>query len=203
MTSKKGLLAAAGPDALIVASTEKVRKAFSGKAGEWDVVTDFTPDVTIPLGGPPLRHVAFSTGGDFMVVSAEERGGLGVFGVSDVLAGKQQPEHQIQTDNVAVRSLLPNPAENHEQYMAVVLDSGKLLIADINNNATKTLRDDSVYCATWSNRGRAVAAGLQDGTTVIYMSDGTIKGIIPSPPDVDADFQGKLMSILCAHRHSC
>jgi nucleoporin NUP159 len=191
IASQPGLLAAAGPDALIVASTEKVRKAFGAAAGEWDVISDFTPDVTIPLGDAPLRHVVFSTGGEFLVISAEDKGALAVFDAAKLVSGNLSPERQIQTENVAVHTLLPNPVANMGHYMAAVLDTGKLWLVDIALDKTNTLKANGVTCAAWSSRGKAVAAGLEDGTTEIYLSDGTLKGTIPRPPDVDDNYQGK------------
>jgi nucleoporin NUP159 len=189
IASEPGLLAAAGPDSLIVASTEKVRKAFTEKAGEFDVVTGFTPDVTIPLGASPLRHVAFSTGGEFLVISAEEKGALAVFDASKLMQGSQAPERQIQTDGVAVRTLLANPVDSMGHYMAVVLDTGKLSVVDIAEDKQNVLKKEGVCCATWSSRGKAVAAGLEDGTTQIFLTDGTLKGTIPRPPEVDENYQ--------------
>jgi nucleoporin NUP159 len=166
-----------------------VRKAFSGKAGEWDVISDFTPDVTIPLGDPPLRHVAFSSGGEFLVTSAEGKGGLAVFDVTKLMKGNQAPDQHMQTDGVAVRTLQPNPVPSMEHYMAVVLDTGKLWLVDIAAGQTNTLKDGGVSCATWSSRGKAVAAGLEDGTAHIYMSNGELKGVIPRPPTVDDNYE--------------
>lgn len=184
------MLAAAGPDALIVSSTEKVRKAFDKKAGDWDVVSDFTPDISIPLSDPPLRHVVFSTGGEFLVISAEGRGALAVFDAAKLVQGNKNPERQIQTENVAVRCLLPNPVEVIGHYMAVVLDTGKLWLVDISKEDTKTIiKSEGVVCAGWSSRGKAVAAGLEDGTTQIYLSDGKLKGTIPRPPQIDENYQ--------------
>ncbi|KAF1920519.1 hypothetical protein BDU57DRAFT_508880 [Ampelomyces quisqualis] len=188
VASRPGLLAAAGPKALIVTTTAKVRNAFAAEAGEWDVVSGFQPDVTIALPSP-LRHVVFSTGGEFMVISAEHRGALAVFAAATLLQGNQSPECQIQTDGVAVRALLPNPDAGMAHYMAVVLDTGKLCIVDVAEDKSRTLKPDGVSCAAWSSRGKAVAAGLQDGTTQIYMSDGTLKGTIPRPPQVDENYQ--------------
>jgi nucleoporin NUP159 len=189
IASKPGLLAAAGPDTLIVVSTEKVRKAFGGKAGEWDVISDFTPDVTIPLGDPPLRHVLFSAAGEFLVISAEGKGGLAVFDVTKLMKGNKMPDQNLQTDGVAVRMLQANPVPEMEHYITVVLDTGKLWLVDIASGETNTLKDGGVSCVTWSSRGKAVAAGLQDGTTHIYMSDGSLKGVIPRPPGVDDNYE--------------
>jgi nucleoporin NUP159 len=168
-----------------------VRKSFQTAAGKWDVISDFTPDVTIPWTEPPLRHVAFTTDGDFLVVSAEETGGLAVFDTKALMRGNQKPEQQISTEGVTVRNLLPNPEKQFEHYVAVVLDSGKLCLVDMIQAQTVTLKDDGVTCAVWSSRGKAVAAGLQDGTAVIYLTQGTLKGTIPRPPDLNENYEGR------------
>lgn len=164
-----------------------MRKAFSQKAGEWDVADDFTPDLTIPTPGP-LRHVVFSSDGDFLVTSTEKTGGLAVFGVADLKGGNTEPSAHIETDGVAVRALQPNPVPTMEQYMAVVLDTGKLWVVDVDGDKINTLVQEGVTCAAWSSRGKAVAAGSQDGTTSIYLSDGSLKGTIPRPPEIDENY---------------
>ena len=193
MASKPGLLAAAGPHTLIVASTDKVRKAFQDKAGEDDVVSTFVPDVTLPV--PRLRHVVFSTDGDFLVISAEQNGGLAVLDPHLVLKGKKDPGMQIDTDQIAVRALLPNPTPEWAHSFAVIYDSGKLVIANVAEGASKTIRADGVTCVSWSNKGRALVAGLQDGSLAIYMSTGELKAVIPRPPGVDDGFIGNSTSI--------
>ncbi|KAH8727142.1 hypothetical protein GQ44DRAFT_678143 [Phaeosphaeriaceae sp. PMI808] len=189
VSSKAGLLAAAGPDKLIVASTKKVRNAFSEKAGEWDVIADFTPDVTIPLGNPPLRHVVFAADGEFLVVSAEGQGGLAVFDVAKLMQGHKAPDRQIKTDDVAVRMLQVNPASAMDHFMALVLDTGKLWTVDITTGDTKPLRDSGVTCVAWSNKGKAVAVGLQNGAMEIYKSSGELLATIPRPPKLDDNYE--------------
>ncbi|KAJ4330823.1 hypothetical protein N0V87_009679 [Didymella glomerata] len=186
IASKSGLLAAAGPDTLVLASTEKVRKAFQEKAGEWDVITDFAPDATLPV--PKLRHVAFSSEGDFLVISAENGGGLAVFDPKELLKGKQKPGNEIATDKQAIRALLPNPIAEMEHIFAAILDNGRLCLIDVASGKTSTLREDGVVCASWSTRGKALAVGLEDGTGVLYLNDGTQKGVIPRPPALNGGF---------------
>lgn len=186
IAAKPGLLAAAGPDTLVVASTEKVRKAFQDKAGEWDVISDFAPDATMPV--PKLRHVAFSAEGDFLVISAEEQGGLAVFDPTQLLKQNFKPGNEIPTDKVAVRSLLPNPTAEMEHIFAAVLDNGKLCLVDVVKGASHTIRDEGVVCASWSTKGKALAVGLKDGTGVLYLNDGTQKGVIPRPPGLNEGF---------------
>lgn len=189
IASVVGLVAAAGPDTLVVATTEKLRKAFDGPADTSDVVSDFTPDVTLPI--PTLRHVAFSTNGEFLVVSAEQKGGLAVFNAAAVTnSGKRDAEIQIETDQVSLRALAPNPASEFSHYFAIVLESGKLAVVNVDNGSINSFRADGVTSVSWSMRGKALVAGLQDGTAAIYR-DGTLKAVIPRPPEVDETFAGK------------
>lgn len=200
VSSKLGLIAAAGPDALIIASTEKVRKSFQEQAGEGDVVSNFTPDATIPLGSPALRHVAFSSGGDFLVVSAEGEGGLAIFDVQSVMGGRKSPEAQLPTEKVPIRTLVPNPVPEMEHFMAMVLDTGKLCLVDVAEQQSNTLREGGATCVTWSSRGKAVAAGLKDGSTAVYMNDGKQLGTIPRPESLDDGFEGRPDNSPCRYR---
>lgn len=183
VASKRGLLAAAGPDALILTSTEKARHAFKKDAKDNDVVTDFAPDVTLPV--PRLRQVAFSADEDFLVISSEKEGGLAVFAVDDLLQQKKEPGQQIATANTPVRAMLPNPSLDLSQYMVVILDSGRLDLIDITTGTAITVRDEGVTCAAWSVRGKAFVAGFADGTATIYMSaTREERGRIPRPKDL-------------------
>ncbi|KAF1843625.1 uncharacterized protein K460DRAFT_387647 [Cucurbitaria berberidis CBS 394.84] len=187
IASKPGFLAAAGPGLLVVTTIDKVRKAFEEQAGEGDVVSDFTPDVQLTV--PTLRHVVFSTEGEFLVVSAEEKGGLAVFDAAEVVnAGKKEPKRQLDTEQVTLRALLPNPVPSLAHYFAVVLDSGKLMITNVDDGVSKTIKAEGANCVAWSNKGKAVAAGLQDGTFAIHLSTGDLKAVVPRPPDVDQSF---------------
>ena len=198
VASKPGLLAAAGPNILVIASTDAVRSAFQNKTTadeienaddprlderDIDVVADFTPDVTIST--PNLRHVAFSANGDFLVVAAEERPSLHVYDVAAVVgAGKKDASIDIDTDST-VRALLPNPVPETEQYFATVTDAGKLMTFDVASGNRMTLREHGVTCAAWSARGKALVSGSTDGSCDIHMANGDLKGTIPRAPDVD------------------
>ncbi|KAF2623442.1 hypothetical protein BU25DRAFT_414438 [Macroventuria anomochaeta] len=186
VAAKPGLLAAAGPDTLVLASTEKVRHAFQEKAGEWDVISDFAPDATMPV--PKLRHVAFSAEGDFLVISAEDGGGVAVFDPAQILKQNFKPGNEIATDKQPVRSLLPNPTPKLEHIFAAVLDNGKLCLIDVVNGVSHTIREEGVVCASWSTKGKALAVGLKDGTGMLYLNDGTQKGVIPRPPGINEGF---------------
>jgi nucleoporin NUP159 len=153
--------------------------------------------VTMPV--PKLRHVAFSAEGDFLVISAEDQGGLAVFDPAQLLKQNFKPGNEIATDKVPVRSLLPNPAPEMEHIMAAVLDNGKLCIVDIAKGASHTIREEGVVCAAWSTKGRAMAVGLKDGTGVLYLNDGTLKGTIPRPPGINEGFTCRLRNQIGFH----
>ncbi|KAF2846041.1 hypothetical protein T440DRAFT_459198 [Plenodomus tracheiphilus IPT5] len=201
ISSKQGLLAAAGPGTLIVTSTAGVRKAYQNQTlsetitdasdsrleqRDLDVVSDFTVDLTLDV--PTLRHVVFSVDGDFLVISAEDGGGLAVFATDRLKAGDKNPKLQIDTEKTAIRALQPNPEPTLAHYYAAVLENGRLIITDVDSGKTQTIKDSGVSCVAWSTRGKAVVAGLQDGSVAILMSDGTLKGVVPRPPDVDESF---------------
>lgn len=191
---RRALLAAASPDRLVLASTEKVRKAFREKANEWDVVTNFSPDATLPV--PQLRQVVFSADEDFLVTSAENDGGLSVFSLDDLLKGNTQPGMQIATDNTPVRALLPNPSPEQAHYMAVILDSGRLDITDVTTGNAKTVHSAGVTCASWSVKGKAFVVGFEDGTAAIHLisSLDQVKARVPRPPTVDDNYRGKYLT---------
>lgn len=194
IASKPGLLAAAGPDTLVLASTAKVRSAFQQKPGEWDVISDFAPDASMPV--PVLRHVAFSSEGDFLVISAEDGGGLAVFDPKEIMKQNFKPGNEISTDKQPIRALLPNPTPEMEHVFAAVLDSGKLVLIDVVKSVVHTVREEGVMVASWSTKGKAIAVGLKDGTGVLYLNDGTVKGVIPRPPTLNEGFTCKSSTAL-------
>lgn len=186
---------AAGPNQLVVTSTASIRSGYQrdvDKSLEEDdnvnvvnVVTDFSPDFTIPA--PQLRHVAFSSDGDFLVVSAEEGGGLATYGVGDLLARTNAPK-QLATDQIPVRALAPNPNPEYGHYFAAVLDSGGLIIVDVVKQAIQPLHSDNVTCVAWSAKGRGLAAGMKDGSVLLYKTTGDLLAAVPVPPEMEPDY---------------
>ena len=87
IASHKGLVAAAGPDAIILATTESVRKAFE-QPGTGDSHTrNFQPELLIPMH-MRVSQLAFTADEEYLVVSAEVGGGLAVYSVQTLLQGK-------------------------------------------------------------------------------------------------------------------
>jgi nucleoporin NUP159 len=190
VASKRGLIATAGPESLVLAHTDSVRKAFSAEAGEHNIVSDFTPDVVIQV--PKLRHVAFSSDEDFLVITAENGGGLAVYGVEDLLQQKTKPGVEIPTDNVAVRALVPNPNPEWGALFAAVMDSGRLLLANIADGQIRIVVQEGVNCVAFSNKGKALVAGMNDGSLGQYkVENDSLMATIPRPPSVGDNYTSK------------
>ena len=198
IASKKGLLAAAGPDSIIVASTESVRQAFitSGPAG--DSITPFTPQLTLPIG-TRVSQVAFSANEEFLVISAENGGGLAVYDVQTLLQGNTKSAFELSTGGISLRTLLPNPTPEKAELFAVVDSRGELMIANLNtrqflssvNGSNGAIMMTGVSCVSWSNKGKQLVAGLGVGTILQMTPEGELKSEIPKPPSVGPDQHGK------------
>ncbi|EON67004.1 hypothetical protein W97_06120 [Coniosporium apollinis CBS 100218] len=186
----RGLVAAAGPDALVIAGTETVRKAFGADAPAENNVKPFKPELTVP--NPRISQVAFSSDENFLVISAESGGGLAIYEVEKLLQGNKESSFQIGTNGTAVRALAPNPAPENAHYMSIILSNGQLLLADLkarqlmkgpNGEVLKT----GVSCVSWSNKGKQLVAGLGDGTAFQMDPQGAGKAEIPRPPQIQGD----------------
>jgi nucleoporin NUP159 len=116
---------------------------------------------------------------------------LAVYEVDDLLQNKTEPGRQIATEHVSLRALAPNPGENYGQAFALVLDSGALMIVDVNEGKARTMHAEGVTSVSWSIKGRALIAGLETGTVLQYMLGGDLSATIPRPPDVDDSYTSK------------
>ncbi|KAL8766409.1 MAG: hypothetical protein Q9209_006785 [Squamulea sp. 1 TL-2023] len=191
IASGKGLLAAAGPNAVIIAGTEVVRKAFTDKDAGDGNIKSFTPQLTLNLG-TRISQVAFSADESFLVLSAEQGGGLAVYEVQSLMQGNTESAFQIATNGTALRMLLPNPTPERAELFAAVTMSGELLIANLasrqfmNGPQGMTMKD-GVSCVSWSARGKQLVAGLGSGTCYQMTPEGEGKAEIPAPPDMEGD----------------
>ncbi len=194
--SNKGLVAAAGPDVVIIASTDAVRQAFTASESASSNVKSFSPQLTIPIG-MRISQVAFSSDENFLVLSAENGGGLAVYNVSSIMQGNTQTAFEISTNGVSLRALIPNPTPEKAELFAAITVKGDLLMANLktrqflagqNGQAMKS----GVSCASWSTRGKQLVAGLGDGTGFQMTPEGEGKAEIPRPPDLGGDQHGKL-----------
>ncbi|KAK4988616.1 hypothetical protein LTR50_003799 [Elasticomyces elasticus] len=196
VASQKGLLAAAGPDVLVLATTESVRRAYHESANSQEkdkmlepsaTIRPFTPQATISL---PVRltHVAFSSDESCLVIAAEQGGGLAAYHVQSLLSGGKDSAFQIATSGTSVRALAPNPSA-FPHIFAVVLADGKLLMADMQSRQLVSgnnghIFKEGVSCASWSTKGKQIALGLADGTGCCLDPQGAIKALIPRPPQM-------------------
>ena len=195
MASKRGLLAAAGPDSVIGASTKSIRDAFSIKKDKSDI-RSFTPQLTIPVG-MRISQVAFSANENHLVISAEAGGGLAVYEVESLMQGNTQCAFQLSTNGASLRALVPNPAPEQSELFALVTADGKLLIADLNTRQLLTGPDgqimkDAVSCVSWSTKGKQLVVGLADGTAYQLTPDGQGQGEIPRPSSLEGNQHGRL-----------
>ncbi|CCC06511.1 unnamed protein product [Sordaria macrospora k-hell] len=184
----KGLVAAAGPDAFIISTTESVRKGFEAEQPAEGDIRPFTPQATISM---PLRisQLAFTANEKYLVLSAEEGGGLAVYDVDALSNGTTQSAFEITTNGEALRSLIPNPAPEFAHFCAVITTNGNLYMANLNERQLvsgangPTLRPQ-VSCASWSTRGKQLVAGMADGSIIQMTPDGAEKAHIPKPPSL-------------------
>lgn len=206
VASQKGLLAAAGPNAVVVAIIDSVRKAFEApKSGESNI-RPFQPQLTLPM---PMRvsQVAFTSDENYLVLSAESGGGLAVYEVQSILNGSTNSAFEMPTNSASVRALIPNPTPEKAELIAVVTTDGKLLMANIKERnfvagSTGQILKDGVSCISWSTRGKQLVAGLGDGTAFQLTPEGEGKAEIPRPPSVDPNHHGKytlLKELLQSH----
>ncbi|KAL8948910.1 MAG: hypothetical protein Q9222_004937 [Ikaeria aurantiellina] len=197
LASQKGLLAAGGPDSVIVASTEAVRKAFTANETVEGNVHAFTPQLTLKLG-MRISQVSFSADESLLVLSAENGGGLAVYEVKNLMQGMTESAAEIST-NGSLRSLSPNPTPEKAEFFAAVTVEGKLLMANLATQQIMSgpqgmVMKDGVSCISWSPRGKQLVAGLGDGTCCQLTPDGTPKAEIPLPPNIEGD---QHVSALC------
>lgn len=191
VASQNGLLAAAGPTSVVIARTETVRNAFSGNDGTNGSVKPFTPQLTLELG-MRISQVAFTADEKFLVLSAEQGGGIAVYEVQSLKQGNTQSAFQIATDGTSLRMLLPNPTPERAELLALVTVKGELMMANltsrqlVNGPQGMTLKD-GVSCVSWSTRGKQLVAGLGDGSCYQLTPEGVGKADIPRPPDLEVD----------------
>ncbi|RFU36054.1 hypothetical protein B7463_g252, partial [Scytalidium lignicola] len=188
VASRKGLIAAAGPDAVIVATTESVRKAFEGPATGNGNLRAFQPQLKLPM---PMRisQIAFSADESYLVLSAETGGGLAIYDVQALLQGSTQSAFELSTNSESLRALIPNPTPEKGELFAIVTTNGKLMMANLKEKnfvpgPNGPVLKEGVSCISWSARGKQLVAGLGDGTAYQMTPDGVGKAEIPRPPNI-------------------
>lgn len=192
---RKGVVAAAGPDCLIIASADSIRAALASGRDESnkDPVVPFSPELTIPL--PRLSQIAFTSDEQYLVISAQQGGGLAIHEVAALSQKDTNPAFQMPTQSTALRALVPNPAPELAEYIAMVTEKGQLMIANLKQRdfvqtQNGAVLKDNVSCVTWSNKGKQLVAGLADGTVMQMKPDGSPQALIPRPPELVGDQYG-------------
>lgn len=189
---RQGLVAAAGPDAVVLASTEAVRKAFESPKDGDSEIRSFEPQLKLAL---PIRlcQLAFTADESYLILSAEQGGGLAVYQVQALQQGSTQTAFEIPTNGESLRALVPNPRPEKGELCAVVTKEGKLLMANMKDRnfisgPNGQILKDQVSCVAWSTKGKQLVAGLGDGTIQQMTPEGNIKAEIPRPPELNPSF---------------
>ncbi|KAI4132489.1 MAG: hypothetical protein LQ347_002570 [Umbilicaria vellea] len=191
VASNKGLIAAAGPDSVIIASTESVRQAFTSQTSGVGDVKAFSPQLTLSIG-TRVSQVAFSADESFLVISAETGGGMAVYDVQALMQGSTQSAFELSTNGVSLRALTPNPTAEKAEFFAAVTTSGDLMMANLRSRQflsgpTGQTMKNGVSCVSWSTRGKQLVAGLGNGTGFQMTPEGEGKAEIPRPLGLDGD----------------
>ncbi|KAF7555406.1 hypothetical protein G7Z17_g2183 [Cylindrodendrum hubeiense] len=183
IASRKGLVAAAGPDQVILATTESVRKAFeAAKNGDSDI-RGFEPQLKIPM---PMRvsQLYFTADENYLILSAESGGGLAVYEVQSLLQNSTNSAFELSTNGETLRALIPNPAPEKAELCAIVTNNGNLHMANLKEKQISNPLKTQVSCVSWSAKGKQLCAGLADGTVYQMTPEGEGKADIPKPPNM-------------------
>lgn len=189
IASRKSLVAAAGPDQVILATTESVRKAFeTPKNGDSDI-RGFQPQLKIPM---PMRvsQLYFTADENYLILSAETGGGLAVYEVQSLLQNSTNSAFELSTNGETLRALIPNPTPEKAELCAIVTNNGNLHMANLKERTISNPLKTQVSCVSWSAKGKQLCAGLADGTVHQMTPEGEGKAEIPKPPNM-GDCHGK------------
>ncbi|GKT98268.1 nucleoporin [Fusarium langsethiae] len=197
IASRKGLVAAAGPDQVVIATTESVRKAFEApQDGDTDI-RNFEPQLKIPM---PMRvsQLSFTADENYLILSAESGGRLAVYEVQSLLSGSTNSAFELSTNGETLRAMIPNPTPEKAELCAIVTNNGNLHMANLKERQISNPLKNQVSCVSWSSKGKQLCAGLGDGTIFQMTPEGEGKGEIPRPPNMD-DFHVSSLTWLENH----
>lgn len=196
-------MAAAGPDTIYISPTEAVRKAFDGPKNGDSEVRPFEGHVKIPMA-TRISHLAFTPDEQYLIMSAEQGGGLAVYETQTILQGSAQSVFEISTSGENVKTLVPNPMPELAEFCAVVTTNGNLLMANLKDKklaagSSGLVLRNGVTSVGWSTKGKQLVAGLAEGTIIQMTPDGTEKAVIPRPTSLVGNFQVASISWLENH----
>ncbi|CCU76163.1 nuclear pore complex protein subunit [Blumeria hordei DH14] len=199
--TKRGLVAAVGPDSLILATTKSVRDAYDGTGPSTVKLKKFEPQIRV-LMETRISQLVFTSDETYLVLSAETGGGLAVYDVQSLLDGSQQALFELPTNGEALRCIVPNPSPEKGELIALVTAGGDLMIANLKGREYVSSPQGSVFkkcvsCVSWSTKGKQLVAGLGDGTAFQMTPEGEAKAEIPRPPGIDLIDHGK-SNLICS-----
>jgi len=193
IASRRGLVAAAGPDAVVLANTQTVRKAFESPRDGTSEIRHVNPELRLPM---PMRVsiLSFTADENFLLLSAESGGGLAVYSVDSLLQSSTQSAFELATNGESLRALAPNPTREKAGLCAVLTEGGNLYMANLMDRTLVMLKSQ-VSSVSWSNRGKQLVAGLADGLIAQITPEGETKAMIPKPPSIPDDHYGERATI--------
>ena len=200
VASKNGLLAAAGPSSVIIFSTEDVRKGYFASVSGDSQTRELNPGLTLDIGFR-ISHVAFSTDEQYLVLSAEQGGGLAVYEVPSFKNGNAQPAFQISTGGKSLRAVAPNPAPEKAELVCLVSTEGELMMANLSSRQLLagpqgSILQQGISCISWSPKGKQLVAGQGNGSCLQLTPEGEVKREVPRPPQIQGDHHGGSRSFL-------
>lgn len=192
VASTKGLLAAAGPDGLVLASTDAVRKAYSAESTDDSGIKPLQTQHKIPLS-QKVSHVEFSCDDNVLVVATGDGSGLMAYPTSGLMQGITQPALTLSVNGASLRALAPNPID--PELFATVTNNGELLMANLKTSELVSgpsgpVLKTGVSCVSWSNKGKQLVCGLADGAVTQITPEGQVKAEIPKAPDTESNVHG-------------
>ncbi|KAG7133681.1 Nucleoporin like protein [Verticillium longisporum] len=154
IAAHKGLVAAASPDSIIIATTDSVRKAFDGEKQSDSDVRLFEPQLKLPLS-MRVSQLAFTADETYLILSAESGGGLAVYEVQSLLQGNTQTVFELSTNGETLRALVPNPTPEKAELCAIVTTNGSLHMANLKERQISNALKTQVSCISWKGEAKA------------------------------------------------
>ena len=150
-----------------------------------------------------IAHIAFTADENYLLLSAEEGGGLAVYEVKSLLSGSTNTAFQLSTNGQPLRALAPNPAPEMAELCAVITNDGTLHMANLKEQSLSSGLQSQASCLSWSSKGKQLCTGLGDGSVRQLMPDGSVKDSIPSPPDLGSGHGKEEKSHTCKYVLTC
>lgn len=183
----------------MIASTEAVRQAFSTGVTLDGNIKSFTPQLTLEIG-TRISQVAFSADEEYLIISAEQGGGLAIYEVQSLMNGATGSAFELSTNGSSLRALVPNPSRDKSELICLVTTAGELMMANLKSRqllsgASGTVLKQGISCVSWSPKGKQLIAGQGNGACIQMTVEGADKEVLPRPSNLEGDQHG-LSSLL-------